>query len=107
VDDRDVSSDRLVRMVATAPASQFSIEWRDAGREPECQPDPDYPEGIDIVMQDKGLSCKVDLPYPAKRCGAYLVRCLICGRGVVLSTAGRADDPRSVTMPCREIGEMQ
>lgn len=46
-------------------------------------------------------SCRVALPYPAKRCGAYVVTCRICGTRTGVTTAGRADDPRSLTVSCK------
>jgi hypothetical protein len=81
---------------------QFNVEWFDHGREPQCQADPAYPCGIDVVVPDRraGNSCTVELPYPARRCGFYNVTCTVCGMKVLVTTAGRADDPRSVTLPC-------
>lgn len=79
----------------------FEITWFDKGREPQCPPNPDYPTGIDIDVTDgREPHCDVVLPYPAKRCGIYQVRCKICGYTVALTTAGRIDDPRTVRIPC-------
>jgi len=79
----------------------FKITWVDWGREPRCAPDPDYPAGIDLDCT-LGLSgCTTALPYPAKRCGLYVVKCDACGMTVGVTTAGRADDPRSVRIPCQ------
>ncbi len=79
------------------------IEWIDKGREPQCAPDPAYPTGKDLdcstVLRP---SCRTDLPYPAKRCGLYVVTCEECGMSVACTTAGRPDDPRSLTMPCKD-----
>jgi NifB/MoaA-like Fe-S oxidoreductase len=81
----------------------MKIEWIDSGREPKCDPDPNYPNGIDVNGTLPGeRSCKVDLPYPAKRCGLYVVTCSKCGIRVATTTAGRPDDPRSITIPCKE-----
>ena len=89
-------------------AENFSIEWIDRERNPKCAPNPDYPDGIDVdLSEDSERKCKIDLPYPAKRCGVYIVRCKICGYSVALTTAGRADDPKSVTIPCKINGEAQ
>jgi hypothetical protein len=86
----------------------FTIEWIDHGREPKCAPDPDYPDGIDVDVSDNAVrKCKVDLPYPAKRCGHYIVRCKLCGYSVALTTAGRTDDPKSVTITCKIKGKTQ
>lgn len=83
--------------------SRFAIEWRDAGCEPECQPNPDYPEGVDVDGAFGAEACKADLSYPAKRCGMFVVECRLCGARLALTTAGRPDDPRSVTVPCKSI----
>ena len=88
-------------MVIKTTLGEFNIKWVDSGREPKCPPNPDYPEGIDIPDSSGAtLRCRAVLPYPAKRCGMYLVRCRRCGQTVSLTTAGRADDPRSITMGC-------
>lgn len=81
---------------------QFNIEWLDAEREPQCKPNPEYPSGIDVDLTNGRPGCIVSLPYPAKRCGAYVVECRKCGVHVGLTTAGRPDDPRSVKIRCRE-----
>jgi hypothetical protein len=82
----------------------MKITWLDRMREPKCEPDPAFPDGKDI---DGALGiepfCKADLPYPAKRCGVYVVQCERCGYTIALTTAGRPDDPRSVTIPCKSL----
>jgi len=79
------------------------VEWIDHGREPQCEPNPEYPNGIDFDgTNGEGKSCTVDLPYPASRCGVYHVICEKCGMRVMITTAGRPDDPRSLKMPCKE-----
>ena len=81
------------------------LEWIDHGREPKCAPNPDYPDGIDLdCSAGSSITCKCDLPYPAKRCGVYLVKCVLCGFTAACTTAGRPDDPRSITVPCKTIG---
>lgn len=78
-----------------------TIEWIDGHREPSERPDPKYPQGIDVDISTGGKpSCQVPLPYPAKRCGHYVVACE-CGMRVVVTTAGRSDDPRSVRISCK------
>ena len=85
--------------------SQFAIEWRDAGKEPRHPPNPAYPHGRHIIgVRPGATSCKIDLPYPAKRIGYYSVTCRLCGFTIAISTAGRPDDTRSVTVPCQPIG---
>lgn len=81
---------------------QFSIEWVDAGREPQCDPDPAYPDGKRLQVARAGQkACRVNLPYPARRCGQYVVMCGQCGLAVVITTAGRPDDPKSASLPCK------
>jgi hypothetical protein len=83
--------------------ADFTIEWHDAGFEPQCAPDPAYPDGIDLDMTTAGdvAICGTALPYPAPRCGYYALRCNTCGLTVGITTAGRPDDPRSVTVACQ------
>jgi hypothetical protein len=78
---------------------QFEVQWIDLGREPQCPPRPEYPKGIDLKIGEPP-SCTVELPYPAKRCGYYAVKCRVCGFSVICTTAGRPDDPKSITVPC-------
>lgn len=78
-----------------------TVEWIDSGREPEVAPDPRYPLGKHIDAGMAGESCKVQLPYPARRCGHFVVTCALCSLRTLITTAGRPDDPRSVTLPCK------
>lgn len=78
------------------------VKWHDAKREPQCPPNPAYPNGFDVdASVGAKATCTIDLPYPAKRCGHYEVRCKACGASVGVTTAGRPDDPKSVKMACR------
>lgn len=80
----------------------LQVKWIDGEREPQCAPNPEYPFGIDIDVSDGATrTCMVALPYPASRCGAYLVECPVCGYRGGCTTAGRHDDPRSLTVPCK------
>lgn len=83
----------------------LTVEWVDSGREPQCKPDPAYPDGKDMdVSFGAAATCKTALPYPAKRCGYFVVACPICGIRVGVTTAGRPDDPRSIKVACRMEG---
>lgn len=82
-------------------SAQFRIEWVDREREPQSAPDPAFPFGRDIDGSGGRPSCRVALPYPAKRCGFYVVECRTCGYSIGITTAGRPDDPRSVRVPCK------
>lgn len=76
--------------------------WFDGRREPKQAPDPRYPDGIDLDYARAGApSCSIELEHPTKRCGLYIISCDVCGHRVFVTTAGRADDPRSVRLPCR------
>jgi len=82
---------------------KFKIVWHDAFREPQVAPNPAYPDGKDVV--DPGwrpdlFACETPLPYPARRCGAYVCECEECGFRIAVSTAGRPDDPRSLKFAC-------
>lgn len=79
----------------------LKVKWRDAGREPQCAPNPAYPDGIDLdLSQGAERTCSTNLPYPARRCGSYLISCKRCGQTFACTTAGRPDDPRSVKVAC-------
>ena len=80
---------------------KFSVTWFDHQREPQCAPDPAFPDGRDLDMSDGKKFCETDLPYPAKRCGLFLVVCEVCGLSVAITTAGRPDDPRHAKLPCK------
>src|SRR5262245_7441784 len=89
---------------ATWGCRMLKVEWIDAGREPTAKPDPRYPKGVDLDMsKGRGItgSCRTELPYPAPRCGQYVITCSICGLSAMVTTAGRADDPRSVKVACK------
>jgi len=82
---------------------RFRVQWIDGGREAQAPSDPRYPNGIDLDTAGRMAArrCRVRLPYPAKRCGQYLIECQTCGLFSVVTAAGRRDDPRSVTVGCR------
>lgn len=79
----------------------MKIDWIDSGREPQCEPNVAFPDGIELDLSlGKEQVCIVDLPYPAKRIGYYMIECELCGIRVACTTAGRADDPRLVKLGC-------
>lgn len=80
----------------------MKVRWLDGGREPQCAPDPEFPQGIDLDCSGRAKhTCVVELPYPAKRCGTYVVQCEVCGFSAACTTAGRPDDPRTIKLPCQ------
>lgn len=82
--------------------SSIAVKWIDRGREPTQEPDPDYPSGKDVdLSQGSRLACYSKLPYPAQRCGYFVVECNVCHYKAIITTAGRSDDPRSVKLPCK------
>lgn len=82
--------------------SQHTVRWHDAGELPTQPANPDYPKGIDLDVAGGALEvCTVLLrPYPAPRIGVFVVTCQRCGFRAKVTTAGRADDPRSIRLPC-------
>lgn len=75
--------------------------WIDRHREPECEPDPDFPYGKFLDNADgRSPACETKLDCPTPRCGYYLVTCEKCGYNIVITTAGRPDDPNGVRVPC-------
>lgn len=77
------------------------VEWHDGEREPKCPPNSDFPHGIDVDSSAGALkTCSVNVPYPAKRCGLYVITCDKCGQRNGFTTAGRVDDPRNITFGC-------
>jgi hypothetical protein len=81
--------------------NDFEIYWADAGREPKLPPNPKYPNGVDLDLTGGRPYCETTLAYPAPRCGSYLIKCRVCGITAAITTAGRADDPRSVKLACK------
>jgi hypothetical protein len=82
------------------------VKWIDRYREPTQPPNTRYPTGVDVdLSSDAERTCHLKLTYPAPRIGVYSIRCLTCGLTVAITTAGRADDPRSVKLACKLKGE--
>jgi hypothetical protein len=94
-----ITGDRI-----SGKTSQLVVTWVDAGKEPQVPPNPNYPAGIDLdISEGAAQTCATPLPYPARRIGHYVVECRICGRRVGCTTAGRPDDPRSLTLACKAM----
>jgi hypothetical protein len=82
--------------------ARHRIKWKDSGLAPKEEPDPAYPEGVDLdISEGKIPACTVSLPYPARRIGLYLVECELCRIRIACTTAGRPDDPRSIKIACK------
>lgn len=82
--------------------SRIQVKFIPSGRgKAQCPPDPTYPHGV-AVSAPPGcmVSCKVMLPYPAPECGVWHVVCNACDFSIMITAAGRPDDPVSVCLPC-------
>lgn len=94
--------------MTTEPGRNLAIRvtWLDETRTPQHPANPAYPNGIDVDCSGGvRVTCTQALPYPARGCGQYLLVCNKCGLTVVITATGRADDPRSVTVACKNAGE--
>lgn len=79
----------------------ISVRFIDGRREPQCPPNPAYPTGMDVDMsRGQSISCTVQLPYPAPRCGMMMIECDRCHQRIMVTVAGRVDDPRTVKLGC-------
>jgi len=82
----------------------LKVKWLDRGVEPQCAPDPAYPNGLKVDgSSGAAVTCETSLPYPARRCGYYEVSCELCGLSVLITTAGRVDDPKWVKLACHPV----
>jgi hypothetical protein len=83
--------------------TSLKIEWLDGGRERQGLADPSYPDGVHVVERaEAAKNCFTKLPYSAPRCGQWSISCGKCGKRVLITAAGRADDPRSIAVACTE-----
>ena len=78
----------------------FLVRWNSAHRKAKVASNPDYPDGKDCVIPGEP-SCTTPIPYPAPECGQWILSCDECGITVAVTAAGRPDDPRSLTVPCK------
>jgi hypothetical protein len=87
-----------------AESNQIDIEFIPSGRgKARCPPNPDFPDGVDIDGTGGALpACSTALPYPAPECGQWLLHCRRCAITILITAAGRPDDPRSVRLLCRK-----
>lgn len=81
----------------------LTAKWIDRGREPQCAPDPDFPYGRFIdATHGQTPFCERALDCPTPRCGYWLVVCDRCKFSIVITTAGRPDDPCKIRVPCKK-----
>lgn len=83
----------------------IDVVFVDAGRKATEKPNPRFPDGmrVDLNINPLHKSCTRNLPYPAPRVGSYIVSCRECRFSAGITVAGRADDPRVVTIPCKAV----
>jgi hypothetical protein len=87
--------------MALNDAMRFELHFLDTGQESTSKPDKRYPRGIDLDLAGKRApTCVTPLPYPAPRVGKYVLHCMLCGQRVLITVAGRPDDPRSCRLAC-------
>jgi hypothetical protein len=79
----------------------LTVKFLDSGREPQNQPNPNYPSGVTVDLSGGRPFCATAIPYPAPRCGVMMVTCSECGYKVGVTVAGRIDDPHTVKLPCK------
>lgn len=84
--------------------NKITVEFVSHNRKAQMPPNPKYLGGIDIDLRNgANQGCETPLPYPAECCGILLVHCSTCGSNAAITTAGRADDPRSVKLACQVL----
>lgn len=71
--------------------SRFLVDWVDQHRSSTSPADPTYPNGVAIdVALDAPKACRVQLSYPAERCGLYVITCRVCALQCQGSLSGLA-----------------
>jgi hypothetical protein len=83
-------------------SGDMKVKFFPSGRgKAQNPPDPEFPKGVHI-RAPAGVThtCRVELPYPAPECGMFSIACERCGLTVMITAAGRVDDPVSVELPC-------
>jgi hypothetical protein len=89
---------------AEARVTRLDVSWHGTGRQPQCPPNPLYPNGRPLDVAGDAPGCTVELAHPAPCVGSWLVVCPVCGLSVAITAAGRADDPSTVRLPCKTEG---
>ena len=85
--------------------SDLQVEWVKTGGRAQVRANPEYPGGIDVdVSNGASFTCGAPLPYPAPSIGRWMVTCKACDMRVVVTAAGRPDDPRSIRIACKKTG---
>lgn len=91
-------------MSGDKPGRALKATWVDHGRERQNPTNPQFPNGVDLDMAGPHRPrCRIELKYPARRCGVWAIECRLCGLSIAVTATGRADDPRSVTVRCKPL----
>jgi len=79
------------------------VEWIDSGRTAKDKPNPAFPDGRHVGPVGTPMKhCVVPLRRALdKRIGCHRIVCDRCGQTVLVTAAGRPDDPISCTLICR------
>lgn len=85
------------------PHRNLRLTFLSQNRPPRCAPNPKFPNGV-VIDTGERPACATDLPYPAECVGAWLIRCDRCGTSIVITAAGRPDDPKAAMVPCKQAG---
>lgn len=115
--EKEVSREWLVENNCSTNLSAFNaavnmhIEWY--ALDPDCAApvfEPDAPEkenaGSRVDLSNGAMfTCLVELPYPAKGAGQFVVTCPNCFQSVALLAKGAKEDPRSVRIKCKGKGK--
>ena len=84
--------------------ARLRVAWIDLKRQPTAKPNPRFPNGVDVDLSNGApINCTAQLPYPARGCGYWVVKCSVCGIQALATAAGRPDDPRSVMIACKPL----
>lgn len=93
-----------IRAVAKAEGRTLISTFLTEGLKAQHPANPDFPKGVEVdARTERGApACTLELPYPAPAIGSHFVECAYCGVTAAVTAAGRADDPRTVTLTCKQ-----
>lgn len=95
-----------IRAVAKAEGRTLISTFITEGEQAKHPANPAYPNGIEVdARSERGApACTIELTYPAPAIGSHLIECAYCGVTACVTAAGRRDDPRTVTVTCKQKG---
>lgn len=82
----------------------IDVKFNDSGRTATQPSDLKFPNGRLVSVSPSPIlkTCTRNLPYPAPRCGTYSIVCRVCHFTALVTVSGRADDPKIITLPCKQ-----